>query len=88
MLDEDIQTKYYNEITRLEEWRYQYYLTVYLTSRSTSSPSSHLEKIHDILRNSARDTQVKNIQTSLQEAFSQVEANPYKRRRLDIEEVL
>ncbi len=72
-----MQTKYSNEITRLEEWRCRYCATVYLTSGSTSGP----------LRNSAREIQAKNVQQSLQAAFAQVEANPYKRRRLNIEEV-
>jgi len=87
MPDEDMQTKYSNEITRLEEWRCRYCATVYLTSGSTSGPQAHLERIHEILRNSAREIQAKNVQQSLQAAFAQVEANPYKRRRLNIEEV-
>jgi hypothetical protein len=78
MPDEDIQTKYYNKITWLEEWRCRYYATVYLTSGSISGPQAHLEKIHEILRNLAQDIQAKNVQQSLQAAFIHIEANPHK----------
>ena len=87
MPDEDMQTKYYNEITGLEEWRCRYCSTTYLTSGSTSGPSGHLQMAHELLRDAPRDAQATNIQRSLQEAFARAEANPQKRRRLDTDEV-
>ena len=87
MPDEDMQTKYYNEVTKLEEWRCRYYTKTYLTSGSTSGPGNHLEDFHEIPRDSPRDTVVKNIQRSLKSAFATAAANPQKRRRLDTDEV-
>jgi BED zinc finger len=87
MLDVDMQIKYYNLVTRVEEWRCRYCSTTYATSGSTSGPQGHLEGKHELRRNSARDIQAKNIQQSLEVGFVIVAANPYKRRRLDTEDM-
>ena len=61
MPDIDIQTKYYNAITGLEEWRCRYYSTTYIISGSTSGPQRHLEGHHELSRNLARTIQARNI---------------------------
>ena len=87
MPDEDMQTKYYNESSGLEEWRCGYCSKTYLTSRSTSGPVGHLKVDHEILKDSQRSTKAQNIQKSLKEAYAQAAANPQKRRRIDTEKV-
>jgi hAT family C-terminal dimerisation region len=87
MPDADMQTKYYNPITGVEEWRCRYCSATYATSGSTSGPQGHLEGKHDIPRNSVRSIQAKNIQQSLEVGFAIAAANPHKRRRLDTEEI-
>jgi len=87
MPNEDIQTKYHNIISRLEEWRCRYCSKTYVTSRSTSGPVGHLKVDHEIPRDSQRNTKAKNVQKSLEKAFAQVDANPQKRRRLNTEQV-
>ncbi len=71
-----MQTKYYNEMTRLEEWRCRYYSKTYLTLGSTSGPAAHLEEYHQIPKDSKRNIKALNVQKSLQQAFTQAEANP------------
>jgi hypothetical protein len=61
MPDVDIQTKYYNPYSGLEEWRYAYCKKTYLTSRSTSGPKRHLIKYHHIPNESTRGVKVQNI---------------------------
>lgn len=87
MPDEDMQTKYYNEVSTEEEWRCRYCDKTYLTSGSTSGPSGHLTGYHSMPRDSRRDVKAKNVQVSLQRAFAQGEANPQKRRRLNTEAI-
>ena len=87
MPDSNMQTKYYNEITNVEEWRCRYCSKVYALSGGTGAPGRHLEDYHEISKESPRDTAVKNIQKSLSDAFAQAEAHPQKRRRLDTETV-
>jgi hAT family C-terminal dimerisation region/BED zinc finger len=87
MPDEDMQTKYYNEATKSEEWRCRYCVKVYACSGGTTAPARHLEDFHEIPKDSARDVTVKNIQRSIGDAFAQAAANPQKRRRLDTDEV-
>ena len=87
ILDEDIQKKYYNEVTRVEEWRCWYCSKAYAVSGSTSGPAGHLMVQHKILRDSKREVKAQNIQRSMEQVLAQVAANPQKRRRLDTEEV-
>ena len=87
MPDIDIQTKYHNENTNVEEWRCRYCTKVYALSGGTGAPGRHLEEYYNIPRESPRDIAVKNIQKSLAEAFAQAEAHPQKRRRIDMETV-
>jgi len=47
----------------------------------------HLEEYYNILKELLQDIAVKNIQRTIEAAFSYAVANPQKRRRLDIEEV-
>ncbi len=70
MPDIDIQTKYHNENTNVEEWRCQYCTKVYALSGRTGAPGRHLEEYHNIPWKSPRDIAVKNIQKSLAEAFT------------------
>ncbi len=42
----------------------------YLTSGSTSGPSGHLIEVYEILRDSKRDIKAKNVQKSLDQAFT------------------
>ncbi len=85
--DEDMQKKYYNEVTRVEEWRCWYCSKAYAVSGSTSGPAGHLMVQHKILRDSKREVKAQNIQRSMEQVLAQVAANPQKRRRLDTEEV-
>jgi hypothetical protein len=82
-----MQTKYYNDNTKQEEWRCRYYSKAYACSSGTGAPSRHLKEFYEILKESVRDVTVKNIQKSIEDAFTQAEANPQKRRRLDSDEV-
>ncbi len=56
-----MQTKYYNEATKLEEWRCRYCTKSYYTSGGTTVLRRHLEEFYEILRESLRDVTVKNI---------------------------
>ena len=49
--------------------------------------AKHLMDTHELPKESPRDTMAKNIQKSLQATFTQANANPQKRRRLDTKEV-
>ena len=55
ILDKDIQKKYYNKVTGVEEWRCRYYSKVYTVSRSISSLTGHLIVQHKIPRDSKRE---------------------------------
>jgi hypothetical protein len=48
----------------------------YLSSGSTSGPAGHLIEVHEIPRDSKRDIKAKNVQKSLDKAFTQAVANP------------
>jgi hypothetical protein len=61
MPDKNIQTVYYNKKTRLEEWRYRYYLIIYRCLGGTRVASRHLKDVHELPRDSVRDTIAKNI---------------------------
>src|SRR6266536_5282006 len=87
MPDHDIQTKYYNIYSNLEEWRCAYCHKTYLTSRSTSAPKAHLIDFYMIPDGSARGVKAMNIQKSIEQALAIVEANPTKRRRLDVDTI-
>ena len=82
-----MQTKYYNIHSKLEEWRCAYCHKTYLTSRSTSAPKAHLIDFHKIPNGSIRGVKVMNIQKSIEQALAIVEANPTKRRRLDLDTI-
>ena len=61
MPNKDIQTKYYNKTTRLEEWWCCYYLKTYLTLGSTSGLAGHLKEYHKVLRDLKQDIKAKNV---------------------------
>lgn len=87
MPDDEMQMKYYNRHTGLEEWRCAYCEKSYLTSGSTSGPARHLIDFHSIPDGSSRGVKVMNIQKSMEQAFAVAEANPAKRRRLDTDTI-
>ena len=87
MPDEDMQRKYYNKVTRAEEWRCRYCEKVYASSGGTGAPGRHLVDYHEILKESKRDIKAKNVQKSIVEAIAQAAANPQKRRRLNTESI-
>jgi len=87
MPDHDIQTKYYNIYSNLEEWRCAYCHKTYLTSGSTSAPKAHLIDFHMIPDGSARGVKAMNIQKSMEQALAIAEANPTKRRCLDADTI-
>jgi hypothetical protein len=87
MLNENIQTVYYNENLGLEEWRYRYCSKTYLCSGGTRIARKHLKEYYKIPKESPRDVIVKNVQKSLKVAFAYAEANLQKRRRLDPVEI-
>ena len=87
MPDYDMQTKYYNIYSKLKEWRCAYYYKTYLTSGSTSAPKAHLIDFHKIPDSSTRGVKVINIQKSIEQALATAEANPTKRRRLNIDTI-
>jgi hypothetical protein len=61
MLDEDMQTKYYNLVLRREEWRCRYYSSMYLFSSNISKLRNYLQDTHKLLQESKRDTKAQNI---------------------------
>lgn len=88
MPDENIETRYYNEITGKEEWRCRYCPKTYACSGGTGAPSDHLtdpisKKGHGLQRDSAREVKAKNLQGTIDAALATAEEQNHKRRRLN-----
>lgn len=87
MPDEDIETRYYNERTRKEEWRCKHCNRTYACSGGTAAPAKHLTGRppdgHGLPRGAPRTCKVANIRTILEQARVSAAENPRKRRRLN-----
>ncbi|CEJ82383.1 Putative Transposase-like protein [[Torrubiella] hemipterigena] len=87
MPDEDVETRYYNQRTRKEEWRCKYCDKAYSCSGRTAAPAKHLTDSHPtghgLSKGSPRVAKVSNIRTILEQARLTAEENPRKRRRLN-----
>lgn len=68
-----------------EEWCCKFCQQTYLITGGTRAPKRHLEW-HGIFKDSSKDTQAKNIQSSIQIAMSSAAENPFKRRRMNQKE--
>jgi hypothetical protein len=88
MPDENIETRYYNEITGKDEWRCRYCPKTYACSGGTGAPSDHLtdpvsKKGHGLQRDSPREAKAKNQQATIDAALATAEQQNHKRRRLN-----
>ncbi|OAQ58045.2 ribonuclease H-like protein [Pochonia chlamydosporia 170] len=87
MPDEDIETRYYNQRTRKEEWRRKYCEKTYSCSGGTAAPTKHLTDPppdgHGLPKGAPRSAKVRTIRTILEQARLTAEENVRKRRRLN-----
>ncbi len=87
MIDEDRETKYYNEDNVLE-WRYKYYTTKYALNGGTHAITVHLttgtKQVlgHGLEAESLRLERAKNQQATIQAAMVQATEHPKKCRRI------
>jgi len=87
MPDEDIETRYYNQRTRKEEWRCKYCEKTYSCSGGTAAPAKHLTEPppdgHGLPKGAPRSAKIRTIRTILEQARLTAEENVRKRRRLN-----
>jgi hypothetical protein len=87
MLDEEIETRYYNPWTGKEEWRCKHCDKAYACSRGTAAPAKHLMNPppngHGLPKGALRTAKVTTIRTILKQARATAEENPRKRHRLN-----